>query len=35
MIETQDSFKNTFPRDGKIKLEVTGLFEKRRKNGLH
>ena len=31
IIETQDSFKNTFPRDGKIKLEVAGLFEKRRK----
>ena len=27
----QDSFKNTLPRDGKIKLAVAGLSEERRK----
>ena len=27
----QDSFKNTFPQDGKIKLAVTGMSENGRK----
>ena len=27
----QDSFKNTFPQDGKIKLSVAGVFENGRK----
>ena len=31
LIEMQDSFKNTFPQDRKIKLAVAGVFENRRK----
>ena len=31
----QDSFKNTLPLDGKIKLAVVGLSKNGRKNGFH
>ena len=34
LVGMQDSFKNTFPLDGKIKLAVAGVSENGTKNGF-